>query len=80
MHMWVTNKNGRACVRACKGRDDGAKASKYFRLDKHGNSVEVAAGKAQSWQVGDGVAEAHSCAEGAGTDSEEEDGRVRARD
>ena len=79
MNMWVTNKNGRPCVRACREGDNGIKAHKYFRLDKHGNSVEVAAEKAQSWQVGDGVAEAHSCAEGAGADGEDEEEEDPAR-
>ncbi|CAK0905306.1 unnamed protein product, partial [Prorocentrum cordatum] len=32
--------------------DDGAEASKNLRLDKRGNSVESAAVKTQSWQVG----------------------------
>ena len=72
-NMCVTSKNGRACVRASREGDNGGKACKYFRLDKHSNSVEVAAEKAQSWQVGECDVEAHSCAEGAGADGEEEE-------
>ena len=75
MNMWVTNKNGRACVRACKESGDGAKSSKYFRLDEYDNSVHNAAATARCRQVGaEGDIEAQSSSEGAEAQEVEEEG------
>ena len=52
-HMGVTTKNGRECIRAFRKLGENGKVAKYIRLDDHENSLEKAAQRAQSWQIGE---------------------------